>query len=60
MTRYEDFLSPMTNVEQKVLTPIIRRRLVNQQIIQERPNKEDFDVFKSPEYTAIPVTFVDC
>lgn len=60
MSQYKDFLSPGTNVTQKVFTPITRQKLIDKHIIQERTNERGFDILIRPGNTILPVTFPDC
>lgn len=60
MSRYESFLSPTINISQRILTLATRERLVNEGIINERPNEEGFDILVLPENAIMPITFSDC
>lgn len=59
MTQYEDFLSPKTNVAQRILTLATRQGLVNQGILRKTPNGKDFDIPKFPTDIVISITHSD-
>lgn len=60
MTQYEDFLSPKTNVAQRILTPATRQGLVNQGILRNIPNGRDVDTPRFPTDIVLPITYSDC
>lgn len=60
MSRYENFLSLTINISQRILTLATRERLVNEGIINERPNEKGFDIIILPKDGIMPVTYRDC